>query len=101
MVILILLGILILLQIADAWTTVKVLKHGYEKNKLLAKLMDKIGVIPALIVSKVVGMGIIIGGIWLALDLGRNIITVVLILFIGYYIKIVMGNLNELKKDVL
>jgi len=53
-----LLILIILLQAADIYTTLRVLSQGgREMNKLLKWLMDRIGVLPALLVSKAVVIG--------------------------------------------
>jgi len=45
---------LIFLQLADAVSTVLVLRNGgYEKNPIVAWVMRKIGVIPALLATKI------------------------------------------------
>lgn len=53
--------LLVALQIADAWTTVVILQRGgRELNPLLCRLMDKIGPLPALVLSKLTVIGIVI-----------------------------------------
>jgi hypothetical protein len=48
---------LILLNLADAWTTAVILTRGTELNPGLNWLMSRIGVIPALAVSKAIILG--------------------------------------------
>ena len=53
----ILLIAIILLQIADLWTTWKVLNEGgNEKNPVMVFLMDWIGVLPSLVLTKAFAM---------------------------------------------
>ena len=53
-----LLFLFILLQIADCLTTVHILKQGgREANPLLAWLFDKVGMIPSLVVMKLLAIG--------------------------------------------
>ena len=53
-----LLFIFILLQIADSLTTVHILKNGgREANPLLAWLFNKVGMIPSLVVMKLLAIG--------------------------------------------
>lgn len=53
--------LLFALQIADAWTTIVILRRGgRELNPLLCRLMDRIGPLPALLASKLAVTGIII-----------------------------------------
>ena len=48
----------ILLQVADFWTTWKVLnERGSERNPLLCFIMDRIGVLPTLILTKAFAIG--------------------------------------------
>jgi len=55
----ILLGILIVLQIADYWTTMKVLQQGgHENNRVVAWIMQRLGVVAGLMLVKVFAMGI-------------------------------------------
>jgi len=50
----ILASILVGLQILDFWSTQKILSAGgRELNKLMRILMDKIGVVPALLITKI------------------------------------------------
>ena len=53
-----LLFLFILLQIADCLTTVHILKQGgREANPVLAWLFDKVGMIPSLVVMKLLAIG--------------------------------------------
>ena len=53
-----LLFLFILLQIADSLTTVHILKQGgREANPVLAWLFDKVGMIPSLVVMKLLAIG--------------------------------------------
>ena len=49
---------LVVLQVLDMYTTVRAMRHGHtEANKYVAWLMDKIGVIPAMLLPKILVMG--------------------------------------------
>ena len=51
-----LLAAFLLLQLADGWTTHQILKRGgYERNPLVRMAMDTLGVVPALMLYKVLG----------------------------------------------
>jgi len=55
----ILLGTLIVLQIADYWTTMKVLRQGgHENNPVVAWIMQRLGVVAGLALVKVFAMGV-------------------------------------------
>jgi hypothetical protein len=65
----ILLAIIILLQVLDAATTLSILKlGGRELNPMLKWLMDRLGVVPALAVSKLV----LVGGVAVVAMLAEN-----------------------------
>ncbi len=65
-----LLIILIALQIADAWTTILALKNPNNKegNKYLRWLMEKVGVVPALLAGKGVVVALFVVAYLLAGD---------------------------------
>ena len=51
-----LLAAFFLLQLADGWTTHEILKRGgYERNPLVRMAMETLGVVPALLLYKVLG----------------------------------------------
>ena len=55
-----LLFLFILLQIADCLTTVHILKQGgREANPVLAWLFNKVGMIPSLVVMKLITIGLV------------------------------------------
>lgn len=56
----ILLGLFIVLQLLDIYTTNKALKTGKasEKNPLMKVLMGKLGIIPAMVIPKVIVIGL-------------------------------------------
>ena len=55
----ILLGILIVLQIADYWTTMRVLRQGgHENNLVVAWIMQRLGVVAGLMLVKVFAAGV-------------------------------------------
>lgn len=96
-----LLFLVVLLQIADVWTTVEILdKGGVEKNPVLAAFMAKAGVVPALLLTKLV----FLGGVWVAyygaltgyvpwsgLKWAMTAITLI-------YVLVIANNLRELVK---
>ena len=62
MIVYILLGVFILLQIADVWTTMAALKTGkaHEANPVMEWFMDKLGVVPSLLIIKAVVIGVVV-----------------------------------------
>lgn len=87
----ILLGV-ILLQAADIVTTYYALTHGgWERNKFVAKIMDKLGVLPGLLVTKLPITGAVIwfwqgiGSMWQWFAFGVSL-------------AIVVWNLNQIRK---
>jgi hypothetical protein len=62
MIVYILLGVFIILQIADVWTTLAALKTGkaHEANPIMEWFMDKLGVLPALLITKAVIIGVVV-----------------------------------------
>jgi hypothetical protein len=62
MIVYILLGVFILLQIADVWTTMVALKTGkaHEANPIMKWFMDKLGVVPSLLIIKAVVIGVVV-----------------------------------------
>ena len=49
----ILLALFVLLQAADGWSTLAILNRGgYERNPILADLMNKIGILTAILIVK-------------------------------------------------
>ena len=55
----ILLGTLIVLQIADYWTTMRVLRQGgHENNLVVAWIMQRLGVVAGLMLVKVFAAGV-------------------------------------------
>ena len=75
---LVVLAIFILLQIADVVTTYLNLKRPdrAEANKFIKSIMDKIGILPALIITKAIVIGLFVGAyiyagsIYLAIAMG-------------------------------
>lgn len=87
-----LLILLALLQIADGYTTSRILaKGGKELNPVMAKLFEAIGVKPTLI-----GKGIFV----MALGYYVGLHSVELLLFIcAVYVLVVWNNIKQLKKQ--
>lgn len=86
-----LLATLILLQIGDFITTKKGMEIGLrEVNPLLRRLMDKVGVVPALLLAKSLA---VIGGVVLWY-LQQEIVIGALIVF---YLYVVINNYYEIK----
>lgn len=96
----ILLAIFTVLQIADIVTTIKVLKRPDRKegNKIMAWLMDKIGIVPALIAGKVVALIVLGYAVYLFPGLPDtsgywpHILSGVLIGWSGFYVWVVRNN---------
>ncbi len=56
----VLLGLLALLTVVDIATTLRIFEQGgYEQNTLMRRLMDKIGVFPALVATKLTSSGFV------------------------------------------
>lgn len=80
---LLLLTVYLLLQVGDWWTTTKVLSQGgTEANPIVREVMSAIGVVPALVVVKSIG---VIAGvlIWYA---DQSIFLVLLCCLYGYVV---------------
>ena len=55
-----LLGLFLLLQVADYWTTMRILKQGgHENNRVVAWIMQRLGVVAGLMLVKVFVMGVV------------------------------------------
>lgn len=84
--------LLILLQVADIITTIIALNGpAHEANPLLKKLMDAIGVVPALMLIKVIMLSFI--GYYQAM-----LPVEVLWALCVFYVLIVVNNLNTIRK---
>lgn len=96
----ILLAIFTVLQIADIVTTIKVLKRPDRKegNKIMAWLMDKIGIVPTLIIPKTLAVLILGYAAYLYPGLPDttgtwpHILSGVLICWSGFYVLVVRNN---------
>ena len=87
--------LLVALQIADAVTTVKVLKQGGEElNPVLAPLMRVVGVVPSLVLVKAVLLGTFVAAGYV---LPANLLGVALILADIVYAAIVVSNIEQIK----
>jgi len=84
--------VLVILQILDALTTIKVIKqhNGTEANKVLAYIFDKIGLISGLILIK----GITIYCIYLLFVTNQLIVLIVLF---ALYAWVVYHNYKQMK----
>lgn len=84
--------LLILLQVADIVTTIIALQGpAHESNPVLKKLMDKIGVLPALLIVK----GLAIAFFWY---FQAMIPQAVFWLLCAFYVYIVYNNLMTIRK---
>lgn len=88
-----LIGFIVIMQIIDIYTTVKILENGgVELNPLLRKAMNAIEIIPALVISKL----LLLATLWLLYPyigmVGLGAVVVV-------YIIVVANNLNALRKQ--
>jgi len=84
--------LLVGLNLVDVYTTVRVLRQGgSEMNPIMAWTMDKLGVIPGLLLPKIV----VLGAIWFYLPL-----VPVLVMFglCCFYLLLVLHNNDEIKK---
>lgn len=96
----ILLAIFTVLQIADVVTTIKVLQlpNRKEANKLMSWLMERIGITPALIVSKIIAVLILAIAVYLYPGFPNtsgylpHILSIVLIGWSGFYVWVIRNN---------
>jgi len=83
---------LIALNVLDAFLTVRILKDGgRELNPIMAKMMDRIGDVPALLLSKAVMVAI------MAYIL-NSIPYQVMLALCGVYVGVVAWNIKTLRK---
>jgi hypothetical protein len=84
--------ILVALQAADAYTTWRVLRAGgRELNPALRLLMDRIGIVPALAVVKLVAV------LFVGLFLLEHV--VILLALVGLYAWVVQNNWRQMRKQ--
>lgn len=82
--------LLVALQLADTWTTWRVIHAGgREANPLMAMLIDKLGFWPAFLGMK----GLLIWLAWLTVE------TVVPLLLCALYVIVVVNNLRVLRRQ--
>lgn len=83
----------ILLQFLDAYTTIKGIKLGaVEANPFIRKLMDKVGIVPSLILTKTTSIFL------LSLGVVFNISFMFYIPVAIVYLWVIYNNLNVIKK---
>ena len=83
---------LIALNVLDAILTVRILKDGgKELNPVMDKLMKKIGVVPALVLAKAAGIGVLA-------YLLPSVPYQALLALCGVYIGVVIWNVKTLKE---
>lgn len=89
--------LLFVLQIADTWTTWRVLSlGGHEENPPLAWLMKRLGVVPALVVVKLVAMAPL--AMLVKVSSSAPLVQFILALSIGLYTWVVVHNKQQLAK---
>ena len=88
--------LLVALQVADAWSTLKALKRpgNYEANPVMRKLMDAIGVTEALVLLKVASCVAIW---WAVMSLPADIGAVLLLAACALYAWVIHNNLKHRK----
>ena len=90
----ILLGILIVLQIADYWTTMKVLQQGgHENNLVVVWIMQRLGVVAGLMLVKVFAAGVAA----MIYHLGGGYASALLGVGCALYVWIVLDNFRQIK----
>ena len=83
---------LIALNVLDAFLTVRILKDGGKGlNPVMDKLMKKIGVVPALVLAKAAGIGVLA-------YLLPSVPYQALLALCGVYIGVVIWNVKTLKE---
>ena len=83
---------LVVLQVLDMYTTLRALRNGHtEVNKYMARLMDNVGVIPAMLIPK----ALMLGAIWLYLPLVPWLALAGLVCF---YVWVVQHNYRAVKE---
>ncbi len=83
-----LLVIFVATQILDGWLTMKILgRGGVELNPIMAAIMDKIGDIPALALSKALAVGFL-GYLCLTYPDDQTLILTMLFINVGYILVI-------------
>ena len=88
----ILLLALVILNVLDIYTTIRILRHGgSEVNPIMSWLMDKLGVMPALIVPKT----LLLLAVWFYLAIMP---TIVLAGLCCLYAAVILHNYKELKR---
>ena len=91
----ILFGILVILQIVDGWSTWKALTASSgvtEANRMIAWLMEKIGLVPALILIKLIFIGSLVPAIAYA---PAEIIIFPLAALTAFYVWVVINNIRR------
>lgn len=85
--------VLAVLNIADVVTTKLLIDGGgYERNKVIAAVMDKLGVVPALLAVKVIMLAAIYAGCKF-IPAPADQVLALLAVAAGYYVGVVQGNL--------
>ena len=88
-----LLLILAALQFADGWTTYRILNRGgHERNPIMLALFDRYGVIPTLVIVKLIVMAAAIAALLLAPVAAQWAIAGICL----YYCWLVWGNWRQL-----
>jgi hypothetical protein len=83
------------LQVIDAYLTVRVLSQGgRELNPMIAWFMDKLGVIPALVVLKGIGIAVVAGLVWS----GNEYADEFLMVFCALYVGVAVWNYQQLRR---
>lgn len=81
------------LKLADAWTAIEILKQGGTmKNKFMAFLFYRFGIVPSLIATKAMAVAIFI----ILSIRGGDHATFVLVALCALYVYVVAHNLGEL-----
>jgi hypothetical protein len=82
------------LQVIDAYLTVRILSQGgRELNPMIAWFMSKLGVIPALVVLKGVGIAVVAGLVWSGNEYADEFLAV----FCALYAGVVAWNYQQLR----
>lgn len=85
-------GIFVVINILDCVTTIRALKNGAtEANPMMKKAMTIIGVIPALVIMKIIALGVVAAA-YVFVPLVRDWMPIIVVLLCVAYTAVVLNN---------